>query len=106
LFPFDFESAVPNDVFYNALVENGLLNHVTLAEYISKVSSAPLGRGQESIKHFISREYCIDINNSKILIGKSIARHYGNINSGWWQDENFIKTDFGRFLKFIISILK
>jgi hypothetical protein len=106
LFAFDFESAVPDDVFFNALIKNKVLEKVSLAEYINKVSSSPFGNDEESVKDFISREFGINIENYKIQLARSIAAYYSDVNTVWWKNDNFMKTDFGRFLQFIIKIPK
>ncbi|UCE66736.1 MAG: hypothetical protein JSU85_01605 [Candidatus Zixiibacteriota bacterium] len=103
-FPFDFESAIRDDVFFKALIENDIPINVSFEEYEKRVSSSPFGQDKESVRDFISREYEIDIEDYKIPLAKSVAKHYGNVNLAWWHDNDFMNTVFGRFLKFIINI--
>jgi hypothetical protein len=106
IFAFDFETAVPYDVFYNALVEIGIVKEISIADYINKVTASSFGKGEESVGSFLLREFSIDIADYKIPLATAVGRHYSRALMYLWKNEDFMNTDFGRFLEFISRIPK
>lgn len=97
-FKYDFESAFPPEMLLKALQRLKILEGVTPEEFEAKVYSQ-----EQSVVKTIKAVYGVDIEPLKVNLAKELAAVLICLGS-WWADEEFLKTEIGEFLKFIIHI--
>lgn len=97
-FKYDFESAFPPGMLLKALQQLKKLEGVTTEEFETKVYSQA-----KSVVKTIKAIYDIDLNPLKVNLAKELASVLKELGL-WWTDEEFLKTEIGEFMKFIIHI--
>lgn len=97
-FKYDLESAFPPEMLLKALQQLKTLEGVTTEEFETKVYSQA-----KSVVKTIKGVYGVDLEPLKIDLAKELAAVLIGLGS-WWTDEEFLKTEIGEFLKFIIHI--
>lgn len=97
-FKYDFESAFTPGMLLTALHQLKKLEGVTIEEFQTTVYSQA-----KSVVKIIKDDYDLDLEPLKVELAKELAAVLEN--SGlWWNDEEFLKTEIGMFLKFIMLI--
>ena len=97
-FKYDFESTFPPGMLLKALQQLKKLEGVTKEEFEMKVYSQA-----KSVVKTIRTVYGIDLDPLKVNLAKELASVLKE--SGlWWTDEEFLKTEIGELLKFIMHI--
>lgn len=81
-----------------ALHQLKTLESVTIEEFQATVYS----KAQSAVKT-IKAVYGVDFEPLKVDLAKELAAVLSGLGS-WWTDEEFLKTEIGEFLKFIIHI--
>lgn len=97
-FKFDFESAFTPSMLLKALHQLKTLESVTIEEFQTTVYSQ-----SQSVIKTIKAVYGVDLEPLKVDLAKELAAVLKGLGS-WWTDEEFLKTEIGEFLKFIIHI--
>ena len=99
VFRHDFESSIPAHMFVLMLHELDLLNGHSRKEIGEKLVEYDI-----SYVKNLKNNFNIDINPFKIDIAELTANILNTKMRTWWQNELFMKTEFGAFLKFIQKI--
>jgi len=99
VFRYDFESAIPPYVLYQALQSLGELDNVEFDDFNKVISSE-----DKSVIKLLEDKYDIDINSMKLPLASAVGDTLNYPLIAWWQDENFMKTELGKFLRFIMNI--
>lgn len=99
VFDFDFESSIPASLLLVSLKELQLIKNVDVINFNSVIKS----NINNSIEKTLKENYNIDICPHKTILAETIAN---NINNTYdcWQNEWFLNTELGKFLKFIQDI--
>jgi hypothetical protein len=100
VFQNDFESAIPLQILHMALKNLGALRKIDFQDFASAVSQK-----KGSIAVILKDAFDLDIVPLKVLIAEAVAEI---LNRGvwsspvwaWWQDENFLLTELGKFVEF------
>lgn len=100
IFKYDFESALPPYLFLKALHELGEIPGVGIDEFIKKAS--PLDR---SVVKKVKEIFGVNCDPIKLDIASIVAGNLNDPRWGWWQDDEFMQTELGRFLGFIQGII-
>lgn len=96
-FKYDFESAIPAFMLYEALIHLGYLKEVTLEAFEEVLDTKfPVGP-------VLKDEYSIELDSIKIELAETIA-DFLNESLDWWDDQQFMSTELGQFIKFLQSI--
>jgi hypothetical protein len=105
VFKYDFESSIPPEILLSALHDLDVLSAINLDEFIAQVY--PLDC---SVVKKIKNIYDIDLNPLKLDLAITVAEYLNNFANSlnnfwaWWQDEKFMQTELGEFIKFIQQI--
>ncbi len=99
IFQYDFESAIPPKLFLFALHELGELSGIEIDEFTKKIY--PLNC---SVNKKVNEIFRINCDSLKLDIATIVAEILNNPRTGWWYNEEFLKTELGRFLEFIQKI--
>jgi hypothetical protein len=94
IFRHDFETSVPLALLLKALQQLGELIDESLDAFKTKVA----GEGPVDVR--LKKTYRLELEPLKMALASQIADIL-NQTPGWWQDERFLGTELGRFLKFI-----
>ena len=97
-FKYDFESAFTPGMLLKALHQLKILESVTKEEFQTAVYSQ-----SQSVVKTIKAVYGVDLEPLKVYLAKELAAVLKGLGS-WWTDEEFLETEIGEFLKFIIRI--
>ena len=100
VFKYDFESALPPNLFLKALHELGEIPEVGIREFIKKAS--PLDR---SVVKKVKEIFGINCDPIKLDIASIVAERFNDPRWAWWQDDKFMRTEMGRFLSFVQGII-
>ncbi len=95
----DFESSVPSDILYRSIQSLGELSGVSEEEFAKVVRSE-----DKSVIKIIKQHYHLDLEPLKLPLATAIAHVLNNPRFCWWSDEDFMKTELGKFLHFIRKI--
>ena len=99
LFGFDFESAVPLGLLYDVLVDLGRAPvGVSRVGFVATLASATT-----AISKAIPTTWALDLSADKPGLAAALARRIISTDL-WWQDEEFMKTELGRFLHFVCRV--
>jgi hypothetical protein len=96
IFPIDFESAIPIHLLFRALRRIG----VTITFTPTQLRDAAQQRGG-SINAVLRNHFGIDTEPLKVELATAIAELLNISRHAWWQDETFMQTELGKFLRFI-----
>lgn len=99
VFGFDFESSVPASLLFVSLKNIGQLKNVDRNDFIAIVES----NNDKNIDKILKENYNYDISPYKIILAEEIANNINN-TIDCWQNEWFLNTELGKFLKFIQDI--
>ena len=100
VFKYDFESSLPPSLFLNALHELGEIPEVGIDEFIKKVP--PLGC---SVIRKVQEIFGINCEPIKLDIASIVAEKLNDSRWGWWQDEKFMQTEIGKFIRFVQNMI-
>lgn len=95
VFKHDFETSIPPRLAYSALRRLGYLRHVRAATYTRKMASPNL-----SFAKLLSQNFALDAEPLKTQLASMVGALL-NASGAWWQDEQFMATELGKFLNFI-----
>lgn len=98
IFKHDFETAVPPNLLLFCLQKLDYLPDITEEEFVARVTSE-----DKSVVKIIKEVYDIDLDPIKVELATMVARVLNN-SPGWWQNEDFMNTELGQFLRFIQKI--
>ncbi|MEW6717541.1 MAG: hypothetical protein AB1345_08565 [Chloroflexota bacterium] len=98
-FEYDFETAVPDKLAYDALREMELLSDVSFEQYLIGV-----GQRDKSLAPRLFSAFGIDINSIKIQFAQTVADIINWSQWTWWNDDEFTESELGKFLFFIRSV--
>lgn len=100
VFQYDFESAIPPALLYEALDEIGEVEDTDRQEFMVAAagSSASIG---EQLKAALG----LDIERIKVPLAEAVADILNGpslrATTAWWDDQSFMATELGRFLHFL-----
>lgn len=98
IFKHDFETAVPPNLLLFCLQKLDCLLDITEEEFVARVTSE-----DKSVVKIIKEVYDIDLDPIKVELATMVARVL-NSSPGWWQNEDFMNTALGQFLRFVQKI--
>jgi hypothetical protein len=99
VFRYDFESAIPLDLLYQALKYLGELENIEFDDFKIAISSE-----NKSVVKLLQGKYGIDINPLKLPLANAVGDILNYPLVAWWQQEDFMETELGKFLRFIMDI--
>jgi hypothetical protein len=99
LFAYDFETAIPPDILYQALRKLGQLVGVDCGAFETAVAS-----GTGSVVELLTDRFQIDVGPLKVRLAEAVGGILNAPRRFWWQDKAFMETELGRFLNFIMHI--
>ena len=105
VFRHDFESAIPPEILYQALRTLGKLENVEYVDFEKIVTSE-----NTSVVNLLNEKFHINIKRKRLKI--RLAEAVGDILNRphfppppvWWHNEEFMETELGKFLKFIMHV--
>ena len=100
VFKYDFESSVPLDLLLQALQALEEIPEVKLDDFVNKLS--PLDC---SVVKKIKEVFGIDLDPLKLDTATIIAENLNNPRWAWWQDEKFMQTELGKFIRFVQDMI-
>ena len=100
VFKYDFESSLPLNLLLQALHDLDEIPEVKIDDFVNKLSPLNCSVGKK-----IKKVFGIDLNPLKIDIASLIAEKLNNPWSAWWQDEKFMQTELGKFIRFVQDII-
>ena len=98
IFKHDFETAVSPALLLFCLKKLDYLADITEDEFVAKVTSE-----DKSVVKIIKEVYNFDLGTIKVELATMVARVL-NSSPGWWQNEEFMSTELGQFLRFVQRI--
>jgi hypothetical protein len=98
-FTYDFETAIPSQMLYQALAKLGKLGGVECNEF-----ETAIGNRNGSVTQLLRDKYHIDIDPLKVPLAKAVGGILNVPLFAWWQDREFMETELGRFLNFTMHI--
>jgi hypothetical protein len=99
VFRHDFETAIPVRLLYLALRNLGELENVSREDFETLLAT----KDRSHIKT-IREEYGLDLEPLKLLLADAVAGLLNKPLFGWWQNEEFMDSELGNFLKFIMDV--
>jgi len=99
VFDHDLETSVPSHVLFDALKQCGGLEGIDKEEYVKRLE----GSG-ESVCKTLKNKLGIDVNPLKTRLATEVGGVLNKPFWAWWQDDEFMETEFGRFMKFVWGI--
>jgi hypothetical protein len=100
VFMHDFETAIPSNILFNALVEMQFLTNISIDEFNQK-----LGTFNVSVIQRLNDVFGINIGSDKIELATTVASLL-NTQDTWPSDQTFMnETELGQFLKFIQRVI-
>jgi hypothetical protein len=97
VFQHDFETSIPLGLLLAALQQLGELVDESLDTFRTKAV------GEGSVGARLKKAYGIELEPLKMELASQIADIL-NQRPSWWQDERFLETELGRFLKFVLLV--
>jgi len=104
-FKHDFETAVPAKFLLEALQKTGKLTNIDLEDFKKNIYSKNV-----SVIKSIKEYYSVDIESIKTKLAKVLGYRFSQVDTSSlpyksiWEDEDFKKTEFGKFLSFVQRI--
>jgi len=99
VFRHDFESAIPPKVLFQALRDLGELEKVAYADF-----KAVIEHNDRSVVKILSEKFGINVEPLKLPLAEVVGDILNHRFSAWLQDEKFMETELGKFLKFTINV--
>jgi hypothetical protein len=96
VFSFDFETAVPVPLLVRAMRRIGLTLKFKPHELQDALKAAPA-----SVNDVLRDKFGVDLEPDKIELAVAVAEILNVRQWVWWKDEEFMKTELGKFLFFI-----
>lgn len=96
VFEHDFESSIPPEILLSALNSLGKLENVSIDEFIDKV-----GGENRSVIGLLREHFNVDVEPLKIDLAVIVADIINNDLYPWWNNEEFLQTELGKFLDFL-----
>lgn len=96
VFKYDFESSLPPALFLRVLQELGEIVEVGVDEFIEKVCQLDC-----SVVKKVKDIFGIDLHPLKLHIASLVAEKLNNPRWAWCQDDTFMQTEIGKFIRFI-----
>jgi hypothetical protein len=103
VFSYDFETSIPDDLFIDILHDIGILKNISMEQYLAKSKETGYFENNMSAIKFVQRAFGYDLGKHKKEIARILAKKL-DINSGWWQNEKFMISELGTFLRFITTM--
>ena len=100
IFEHDFESSVPAPLLFGALKDLGELNGVEKDSFVQQASGA-----NKPVVSLLEEQYGLKLEPLKIDLADAIGNRLNSRRWAWWQDEVFMNTELGQFLRFVQSIV-
>ena len=96
MFDYDFETSIPAALLLRALQSLGELEHVSIDEFRARVSpiSGPVGPVMKSA-------FGLELKPLKIDLAVATADLLNATDARWSSNDDFMKTELGRFLHFV-----
>jgi hypothetical protein len=99
VFRHDFESAIPPRILYQALRYLGELEKVEYVDFEKVVKSE-----DRSVVKLLSEKIGIDVERLKLPLAEAVGDILNDPRFAWWQNEEFMETELGKFLKFTMHV--
>jgi hypothetical protein len=95
-FPIDFETAIPVPLLFRGLRRVGANVNFTPTQLRDAAKDSGL-----SINVILERQFGVDTEPLKVELATAVAELLNISRHAWWQDDAFMDTELGRFLRFI-----
>jgi hypothetical protein len=99
VFTYDFETAVPASLMLSALQSMGELEEVDIEQFQEVIL-----RSDGPVSKTLKTNYGLDLEPLKLEFATQVADILNYPSVIWWNNENFMQTELGRFLRFIQGI--
>ena len=99
MFRHDFESAIPPKILYQALRRLGECEKVEYVDFKIAIKYE-----DRSVVKLLSEKFGIDVESLKLPLAEAVGDILNHSGSDWFQDEEFMATELGGFLKFAILV--
>ncbi|MGS1125672.1 hypothetical protein ACVCL3_01610 [Rhodanobacter sp. UC4437_H4] len=96
IFAHDFETSIPLDIFIEIIDRIGV--QINFDRDLLKKSLAEKPR---SIIRVLQENFGVDLNAKKMGIAVALGEFLNDHQWAWWQDDDFMNTELGQFLRFI-----
>jgi hypothetical protein len=99
VFAYDFETAVPAGLMFSALQSMGELEDVDIEQFQEVIP-----RSAGPVSKTLKTNYGLDLEPLKLEFATQVADILNHPSVIWWNNENFMQTELGRFLRFIQGV--
>jgi len=100
IFKYDFESSLPPTLFLKALHELGEISEVGIDEFIKKVYPFDCSADKK-----VQEIFGIKCEPIKLDIASIVAENLNDMRWAWWQDDDFMQTEIGQFIRFVQNMI-
>lgn len=98
VFEHDVETSIPHGLLLAALIEMQFLPEMLVEDFEEK-----LGNFKSSINARLKEVFGIDVTPNKIELATTVGAVLNDVT--WWQDEKFMASELGRFLRFVQGVI-